>query len=164
MGLYGSLCACINTQIHVYMYTYINTHIFIPMYIHIYGHVVYVCRYGQVDTRCMYVRSSVRTIQQQNTKVKSCMITLLLEGTSSRNATFRNKNSYFLSFDVTLGQNHVKCILQLDMLYSRIKLILKWLFFETSYMHAMHSDHTGPSVFYFSCQASLLQSLASLQL
>lgn len=112
----------------------------------------------------MYVRSSVRTILQWNTKVKSYMITLLLKGTSSRNATFRNKFSYFLSFDATLGQNHAKCILQLDMLNSRIKLIFKWLFFETSYMHAIHSDHTGSSVFYFSFHASLLQSLAFLQL
>ena len=152
------------TWIYVRIHKHTHTHIYIHMYIHKYVHVVYVCRYEQVDTRWMYVRSSVRTILQWNTNVKSYMITLLLEGTSSRNATFRNKYSYFLSFDVTLGQNHAKCILQLDMLYSRIKLIFKWLFFETTYMHAIHSDHTGSSVFYFSFHASLLQSLAFLQL
>lgn len=90
------------------------------------------------------------------------MVTLLLEATGSGNATFRNKLSYFLSFDVTLDQHHVKYILRLDMLFSRIKLIFKWLFFETSYIHEIHSDHTDPSVFsYFSSHASCPNPLPS---
>lgn len=71
-------------------------------------------------------------------------------------------SNIFFSFDVTLEQNHVKYILGLDMLYSRIKLIFKWLFFETSYMHVIHSDHTDPSVFfYFSSHASCPNPLPS---